>query len=44
LSQQWKESIIIPIHKMVTKLAVVIAKWYQCYQLYTKLYPVLSQG
>jgi len=26
LSQQWKESIIIPIHKMVTKLAVVIAK------------------
>jgi hypothetical protein len=33
LPDQWKESIIVPIHKNVTKLTVIIIVGYRCYQL-----------
>jgi hypothetical protein len=38
LLYNWKESIIVPIHKRVIKLAVMIFMGYHCYQLHTKLY------
>jgi hypothetical protein len=39
LPEQWKESIIVPVHKKVIKLtAVIIIGGYHYYQLRTKLY------
>jgi hypothetical protein len=38
LPHQWKESIVLPIHKKVIKLTVVIIEAYQFCQLYTKFY------
>jgi hypothetical protein len=36
---QWKESIIVPVHKKrVTKLTVIIIVGYHCYQLHTTCY------
>jgi hypothetical protein len=37
LPHQWKESIVVPIHKKVTKLTVVIIKAFDCCQLHTEL-------
>jgi hypothetical protein len=42
LSHQWKESIIVPIHKKGDKLAVIIMVGYHCYQHRTKLYRISS--
>jgi hypothetical protein len=39
LPHQWKESTVIPIHKKVIKLNVVIIGAYHCCQLHTKFYP-----
>jgi hypothetical protein len=36
LPDQWKESIIAPVHKKVIKLTVIIIVEYHCYQLHTK--------
>jgi hypothetical protein len=36
LPDQRKESIIVPIHKTVIKLTVIIIVGYHCYQLHTK--------
>jgi hypothetical protein len=38
LPDQWKESIIVPIHKWVIKLTVIIIVGYRCCQLHTKCY------
>jgi hypothetical protein len=38
LPNQWKESIIVPIHKRVIKLIVMIIVGYHCYQLHKKSY------
>jgi hypothetical protein len=38
LSHQWKESIMVPIHKRAIKLTVVIIDVYHCCQLHTKFY------
>jgi hypothetical protein len=35
LPDQWKESVIVPVHKRVTKLNVIIIVGYNCYQLHT---------
>jgi hypothetical protein len=44
LPDQWKESVIVPVHKKGNK-NVVIIMGYHCYQLHTKLYPTFfSQG
>jgi hypothetical protein len=37
-NDQWKESIVIPIHKKVIKLNVVIIEAYHCCKLHTKFY------
>jgi hypothetical protein len=42
LPDQWKESIIVPIHNRVSKLTVLIIVGYQCYQLHTKFYRISS--
>jgi hypothetical protein len=42
LPDQWKESIIVPVHKKVIKLTVVIIVGYHCYQLHTKFYKIAS--
>jgi hypothetical protein len=43
LSDQWKESITVQIHKKkVIKLTVIITVGYHCYQLHTKLYRISS--
>jgi hypothetical protein len=39
LPQQWKESIIMPIHKRVIRLNVIIIEESPSYQLPTKCYP-----
>jgi hypothetical protein len=39
---QWKESIIVPVHKKVIKLTVTIIVGYHCYQLHTKFYQISS--
>jgi hypothetical protein len=45
LPDQWKESIIVPDQKRVTKLTAIIIVGYQCYQLHTKFYRISpSQG
>jgi hypothetical protein len=36
LPDQWKESVIVPIHKNGDKLTVIIIMGYHCYQLHTK--------
>jgi hypothetical protein len=38
LNDQWKESIIVPIHKKVLKVNVIIIIGYHCYQLHTTFY------
>jgi hypothetical protein len=38
LPHQWKESIVVPIHKRVIKLTAVIIEAYHCCQLHTKFY------
>jgi hypothetical protein len=40
LPHQWKESIVVPIHKRVIKLTVVIVEVYHCCQLHTKFYQI----
>jgi hypothetical protein len=42
LSDQWKESIIVPVQKIVTKRTVIIIVGYHCYQLHTKFYRMSS--
>jgi hypothetical protein len=42
LPDQWKESIIVPIQRMVTKLAVIIIVRYHCYQLRIKFCQISS--
>jgi hypothetical protein len=42
LSYQWKEPIIVPIHKTVKKLTVIIIVEYHCYQHHTKFYQISS--
>jgi hypothetical protein len=42
LPQQWKESIIVPIHKRGERLTVTIIEESPSYQLPTKLYPINS--
>jgi hypothetical protein len=44
LLDQWKEPIIVPVHKKVIKLTVIIIMGYYCYQLHTKCYQISSQG
>jgi hypothetical protein len=39
LPQQWKESIIVPIHKMVIRMIVIIIEEIPSYQLPTTFYP-----
>jgi hypothetical protein len=34
LPDQWKESIIVPVTKRLTKLTVIIIVGYHCYQLH----------
>ncbi|PNF22122.1 hypothetical protein B7P43_G06799 [Cryptotermes secundus] len=43
LPHQWKESIIVPVHKKGEKTDVIIGG-YHCYKLHTKFYPIFSQG
>jgi hypothetical protein len=40
MPDQWKESIIVPIHMTVTKLTAIIIVGYHCYQLHTKYYQI----
>jgi hypothetical protein len=42
LPDQWKEAIIVPVHKKATKLAVIIIAGYHCYQLHTKFCRISS--
>jgi hypothetical protein len=42
LSDQWKESVIVPVHNKDEKLTVVIILDYHCYQRHTKFYPISS--
>jgi hypothetical protein len=45
LPDQCKESIIVPIHKRLTKLTVIIIVGYHCYQFHTKCCRIsFSQG
>jgi hypothetical protein len=45
LPDQWKESILVPIHKKGDKTDLLIIMGYHCYQLHTKFYPIsFSQG
>jgi hypothetical protein len=41
LPQQWKESIIVPIHERVIRLIVIIIEESPSYQLLTTFYPTL---
>jgi hypothetical protein len=40
LPDQWKESIVVPVHKKGNKLNVIIIVGYHCYQLHTKFYSI----
>jgi hypothetical protein len=42
LPDQWRESIIVTIHKRVIKLTVIIIVRYHCCQLHTKFYRISS--
>jgi hypothetical protein len=42
LPGQWKESIIVPVHKEGDKLTVIIIVGYRYYQLHTKCYRISS--
>jgi hypothetical protein len=42
LPDQWKESIIVSVHKKVTKLTLIIVVGYHCYQPHTKCYRISS--
>jgi hypothetical protein len=45
IRKKFQEYFIVLIYKSVARLTVVIIKGYQCYQPYTKSYPIfLSQG
>jgi hypothetical protein len=45
LHNQWKESIIVPIHKKGDKIDCNNCHQFHCYQLYTKCYQIsLAQG
>jgi hypothetical protein len=41
LPHQWKESVVVPIHKKGDK-TVVIIEAYPCFQLHTKFYKIFS--
>ncbi|PNF16701.1 hypothetical protein B7P43_G05421 [Cryptotermes secundus] len=38
---QWKESIIVPVHKKGEKIDCSNYRGYHCYQLHTKFYPIV---
>jgi hypothetical protein len=38
LPHQWKESVMVPIHKRVIKLTLIIIEAYHCCQLHKKFY------
>jgi hypothetical protein len=40
MPDQWKESIIVPIHKTEIKLTVIIIVESHCYQLHTTFYQI----
>jgi hypothetical protein len=42
LPDQWKESVIVPVHKMVIKLTVLIIEGYNYNQLHTTFYRISS--
>jgi hypothetical protein len=42
LPHQWKESVVVPIHKRAIKLTVVIIKAYNFCQLHMKFYHTFS--
>jgi hypothetical protein len=45
LTDKWKESIILPVHKKVIKLPVIIIVGYHCYQIHVKFHGIpSSQG
>jgi hypothetical protein len=44
LPDQWKESIIVPVHKKGDTTDCSIIVGYHCYQLHTKFYPIFYQG
>jgi hypothetical protein len=45
LPGQWKESIIVPLHKKSNKTDCIIIVGYHCYQFYIKFYRIFfSQG
>jgi hypothetical protein len=43
LPEQWKESVILPVHKKGNKTDCNNYRGYHCYQLHTKLYSISSQ-
>jgi hypothetical protein len=42
LPDQWKEPIIVPVHKKGDKTTVIIIVGYHCFQLHTKFYRISS--
>jgi hypothetical protein len=45
LPYQWKESIVVPVHKKGDRTAVVIIEAYHCCQFHTKFYQTFfSEG
>jgi hypothetical protein len=45
LPEQWKESIIVPVHKKGDRMSVVVILGYHCYQIHTKFYSIsFSRG
>jgi hypothetical protein len=39
VTQEWKESIIVPIYMKGEKTDLIIIEGYHCYKLYTEIYP-----